>query len=140
MYCSNCGAGDQTSKTYCRHCGKWIGHAPPEERVTVMIVFNALSALFAAISAIALFLTYLGQPTAKWSIYLAATFCTIIWVYQSLSFAFALNLRTRLRQGQETSAEIAARKAAALPAADSSTFINAPSVTENTTELLERRS
>ena len=140
MYCSNCGAPEQSSQTYCRQCGKWIGTGPPEERMTVMIVFNALSAVFGAAAAIALFVTYLGQPTAKWSIYVAATFCLIISVYQTLSFFFAMNLRSRLKQGQNRDLEIQANKVRELPQGDSSSLIKSRSVTENTTELLERKS
>jgi len=141
MFCSNCGAHDQTAKSYCRHCGKWIGKAPPEERLTVMIVFNALSAIFGATAAIALFATYFGTPVAKWSIYVAFTFCVIISVYQTLSFVFALNMRQRLKQGQERDSPdtIKSNNVRALPEADLSSNIPVSSVTENTTELLERK-
>ncbi|PWT91963.1 MAG: hypothetical protein C5B55_07195 [Blastocatellia bacterium] len=107
----------------------------------VMIVFNGLSALFGLISAIALFSTYLGGTTAKWSVYLAATFCTIISVYQTLSFFFALNLRRRMREGQSFDV-IEFRESpdrAELPPPDNSQFVPVGSVTENTTELLERK-
>lgn len=141
MYCSHCGAPEQNSKTYCRQCGKWIGSAPPEERLTVMIVFNALSAVFAAASAIALFVTYLGKASAQWSIYLAATFCLIISVYQTLSFFFALDLRRRLKMGQKENSSLGPRRQAdELPPGDTSNFVGLTSVTENTTELLERKS
>jgi hypothetical protein len=138
MYCSNCGAPEQTPKTYCRHCGTWIGSGRPEERITVMIVFNALSALFASIAAIVLFLTQFGRLSATWAINLAATFCLIISVYQTLSFLFALNLRSRLKQGQETPTKIESRSVLELKEADSAAFIRPHTVTENTTELLER--
>ncbi len=141
MYCSNCGTGDQQVKTYCRRCGKWIGTAPPEDRLTVMIVFNALSALFGAAAAVALFVIYLGTASAKWLIYVAATFCLIISVYQTLSFFFALNLRTRIKQGQdkETPALGPPHKVDELSEADTSGMIGVRSVTENTTDLLERK-
>ncbi len=139
MYCSNCGTPEQTAKTYCRKCGKWIGTGPPEERMTVMIVFNALSAVFGVAAAIALYLTYFGDKAAKWSVYVAATFCLIISVYQTLSFLFALNLRSRLKQGQASSTELGSKDIRELPEADASMFVQPKSVTENTTELLERR-
>jgi hypothetical protein len=138
MYCSNCGASEQTPKTYCRHCGTWIGSGRPEERITVMIVFNALSALFAAVAAIVLLLTQSGRFSATWAINLAATFCLIIWVYQTLSFLFALNLRNRLKQGHENPAKIESRTVLELKEADNAAFIRPQTVTENTTELLER--
>lgn len=65
-----------------------------------MILFNALKRRFGVISAIALFATYLGSPTAQWSIYLAATSYLIISAYQTLSFFLALNIRRRLKQGR----------------------------------------
>src|SRR6478672_2607076 len=118
MYCSNCGTPEQIAKTYCRKCGKWIGTGAPEERMTVMIVFNLLSAIFGAAAAIALYSTYFGDKTAKWSVYVAATFCLIISVYQTLSFFFALNLRSRLKQGQGTPAKIESRGMLELKEAD----------------------
>lgn len=139
MYCSNCGASEQTPKTYCRHCGTWIGTGRPEERIIVMIVFNALSALFAAIAAIVLFVTQSGRLSATWAINLAATFCLIISVYQTLSFLFALNLRSRLKQGQGTPAQIESSRVLELKEADNAAFIQPHTVTENTTELLERK-
>src|SRR5258705_6218071 len=142
MYCSNCGSAEQAAKAYCRQCGKWIGTGPPEERIIVMIVFNALSAVFGAAAAVALFVTYFGSPAAKWSVYLAATFCVIISVYQTLSFFFALSLRQRLREGhkKEVYSLGQSQKVDELSQADGSQFIGVPSATENTTELLERKS
>ncbi|HYN24005.1 MAG TPA: hypothetical protein VES69_03065 [Pyrinomonadaceae bacterium] len=137
MYCANCGADDQDSKTYCRQCGKWIGASPPEARMTVMIVFNALSALFGAASAIALY-SNLGKG-AEWPIQLAGTFCIVISVYQTISFLFALSLRMRLKQERDKRELDPPREVPALRAADTSQFVRAPSVTESTTELLERK-
>lgn len=142
MFCTSCGASEQSSQTYCRKCGKWIGVGPPDERLTVMIVFNALSALFGLASAFALWITYIGRGlNPQWSIYVAFTFCLVISVYQILSAFFAVNLRRRLKQGQtiEGSALRVTRITNELPAADRSAFIPVTSVTENTTELLERK-
>jgi hypothetical protein len=101
-----------------------------------MIIFNALSALFGA-SAIAL----LSNTTegAEWPINLAATFCLIISVYQTNWFIFALGLRTRPKRGKDQSELDSPREVSALRAADTSQFVRPPSVTENTTELLERK-
>ena len=106
-----------------------------------MIVFNALSALFGIASAIALWMTYVGTVGAQWSIYVAFTFCLAISVYQILSALFALNLRRRLKQGQKLEvAELReSRTTNELPRADVSNLVPVTSVTENTTELLERK-
>jgi hypothetical protein len=137
MYCMHCGADEQQSKAYCRHCGKWIGSSAPEERITVMIIFNGLSALFGAASAIAL----LSNSTkgAEWPVNLAATFCLIISVYQTICFIFALGLRRRLKRGKDQSDLDSPREIPILQAADTSQFVRPPSVIENTTELLERK-
>ena len=141
MYCNTCGASEQLAKTYCRKCGEWIGSSPPEGRLNVMITFNALSAVFAAASSIALFATYLGSETAKWSIYMAASLCLIISVYQSLSFVFAVDMKRRIKQAREQ--KIVALKDPAvtreLPPGREDAFISVPSVTDHTTELLERK-
>jgi hypothetical protein len=107
--------------------------------MTVMIVFNALSALFGAASAIALFSSNLGA--AEWPINMAATFCLIISVYQTISFCFALNFRMRLRKGHDKdSRELEQpREMPGLRSATTSEFVDVPRVTENTTELLERQ-
>jgi len=68
---SDCGASDQTPKSYCRRCGEWLADragrssAKPEQRMNVMVVFNALSALMTLFAAIALYATYLDTPEAK---------------------------------------------------------------------------
>ena len=85
-------------------------------------------------------MTESGRLAATWAINLAATFCLIISVYQTLSFLFALNLRSRLKQGHETPAKIGSRSLLELKEADNAAFLQPHTVTENTTELLERKS
>jgi hypothetical protein len=140
MFCANCGADEQKTKTYCRHCGTWIGTAPPEERLSVMILFNLLSAVLSAAVSVLLYITNIGRPFAHWSTYVAATLCLSVAVYQSLSFIFALNLRKRLKQGKSNNLEVGPGRHYELPAGDISQFIRPESVTENTTELLEQKS
>jgi hypothetical protein len=139
MRCTHCGADEQQSRAYCRHCGKWIGISAPEERMAVMIIFNALSAIFGAVSAIALFGNL--NSGAQWPIYLAGAFCVIISVYQTISFIFAFSLQMRLKRARakdESELDLA-HEVPALRPANTSQFIVAPSVTENTTELLESK-
>jgi len=95
----------------------------------------------ALISAIALYVTYLGSGDAKWSVYLAAAFCLCIAGWQVSSFAVAMKLRRRLKQSRETTlsaAELTGKKTSpALESGESRLFISPPTVTGNTTELLE---
>jgi hypothetical protein len=150
MFCPNCGAADQSPSAYCKRCGEWLadkksfgrrGGSKPEERITTMIAFNGLSALLALFSAIALYATYLNTPEAKWSIYVAGACCFVIAIHQMISMAFALELRLRLKRSQDRAGQAieleAGDSVAALGNGKTTQFVEAPLVTENTTELLE---
>src|SRR3977135_755208 len=150
MFCPNCGAADQSPNAYCKRCGEWLadktsfggrGASKPEQRITTMIVFNGLSVVLALFSAIALYATYLNTPEAKWSVYVAGACCFVIAIHQMISLAFALELKLRLKRihtdaGQGVVPE-AADSVPALGSGDRTEFVDARSVTENTTELLE---
>ena len=141
MFCTHCGAGEQRNKAYCKRCGKWLGASPPEKRLIVMLVFNLLSALFGAASALALFATYLGTTAAKPAVYVAATFCIIISVYQTISFFFTLNLMLRSKRARTDTQQIKDLKEPGqlphLEAARTDGLVDIPSVTENTTSILD---
>ena len=150
MFCPNCGASDQSPNAYCKRCGEWLadkksfsgrGGSKPEERMTVMLVFNSLSALLALFSAIALYATYLNTLEAKWSVYVAGACCFVIAIHQMLSFAFALELKLRLKRGHTKDRQAIGSETggsvAALRGGETTQFIDGQSVTEQTTELLE---
>ncbi len=106
-----------------------------------MIVFNGLSALLALFSAIALYATYLNTPEAKWSVYVAGACCLVVAIHQMLSMAFALELKLRLKRSHTNAGRAieleAGDSVVALDGGKTTQFVNAPLVTENTTELLE---
>ena len=150
MFCPACGAADQSPNAYCKRCGEWLADkksfggrsaSKPEQRMTSMIVFNGLSSLLALFSAIALYATYLNTPEAKWSIYVAGACCFVIAIHQMISMGFALELKFRLKRGQSDAGPASISQAgdpvAALDSGKTSQFVDAPLVTENTTELLE---
>lgn len=150
MFCPNCGAADQNANAYCKRCGQWLadkksfgghGASRPEQRMTSMIVFNGLSALLALFSAIALYATYLNTPEAKWSVYVAGACCFVITIHQLISLAFALEIKLRLKRGKtdigQPSITEAGNNFGALGDGKTTPFIDAGSVTESTTELLE---
>ena len=147
MFCPNCGAADQNSNAYCRRCGEWLidqksarKHGTrPEDQIKTMLIFNGTSALFALISAVALYASYLGTPEIKWSIYLAGSFCSVIAVHQTVSAFFALGLRKKFKRirGKSTAAIQQHTGPALLADAETAPMVGAPSVTETTTELLE---
>ena len=149
MFCPNCGAADQSPNAYCKRCGEWLADkksfggraaSKPEQRMTSMIVFNGLSALLALFSAIALYATYLDTPEAKWSVYVAGACCFVIAIHQMISMGFALELKLRLKRGHtdagQTVVPEAAKSIPALGSGETTEFVDARSVTENTTELL----
>ena len=150
MFCPSCGAADQSPNAYCKRCGEWLadkksfggrGASKPEERMTVMIVFNGLSALLALFSAISLYATYLNTPEAKWSVYVAGACCLVIAIHQMIGMAFAIELKLRLKRGHTDAGQAIVLEAvdsvAALGSGETTQFVEAPLVTENTTELLE---
>jgi hypothetical protein len=148
MFCPNCGTADQNSNAYCRRCGLWLSDqnpiksrtaSRPEDKLKAMLIFNGLSAVFALTSAIALYATYLGTPEGKWSVYVAGAFCLVVAVYQTVSFFYALQFRRRFKRGREGSERTIEPKTEGLQYDGGITaqLEERPSVTENTTELLE---
>jgi len=151
MYCSNCGAEAQLANAFCKRCGEWLpdmkaksrvafGGETPQQNIATGLFMSAMSAVAALISAIALYATYLGSGDAKWSVYLAAAFCLCIAGWQASSFAVTMKLRKRMKKSREvssTSQLTGDNTPPALKAGDFSAFVNTPTVTENTTELLE---
>jgi hypothetical protein len=150
MFCPACGAADQSPTAYCKRCGEWLadkksfggrGASKPEERIRTMIVFNGLSAVLALFSAIALYATYLNTPEAKWSVYVAGACCFVIAIHQMVTLSFALELKLRLKRGRTDARQATELEAddsfAALANGKTTQFVDAPLVTENTTELLE---
>ena len=152
MNCPYCGTAEQNADAYCRRCGEWLsshgvrhsgGRGSPTGRLSVMLVFNALSAVFALVSVVTLWTTYLGRAEAKWSIYIAGALCIVIAVHQAISFAFALKLKLRLSRGlvrPGADGGAAPRQPVrVLESRSAEEIIELPSVTEGTTELLPRR-
>ena len=150
MYCHKCGAANQTANAYCKSCGEWLriinktrnrfGDETPPQQLLVSLFMSVFSTLAALISAIALYITYIGSGDARWSVYLASAFCLCIAGWQASSFFTTLRLRKRLNSNRASAAAPAEltepKSAPALNAADLSAFVEVTSVTENSTELL----
>ena len=149
MFCPSCGAGEQSPNAYCKRCGQWLADQvsgrgrtakTPAEKMKVMLVFNGLSAMFALCSAIALYAS-IDTPHAKVAMLVAGAFCGVIAVHQMVSFFFTLQLRQRFNRGRGDSAQAigsaAGGRVASLSSGQTTEFISAQSVTENSTELLE---
>ncbi len=151
IFCSICGADSQSPNAYCKRCGEWLpdmsartriafGGETPLQNIFTGLFMSGLSTLAALFSAIALYATYLGSGDAKWSIYVTAAICLCIAGWQASSFIVGLKLRRRLRKGREapaTAPELGSGTSPGLNPADMTSFVNAPNITEHTTELLE---
>ena len=147
-----CGANDQTANAYCKRCGEWLpdmkartriafGGETPQQNIVTGLFMCALSSLAALFSAIALYATYLGSGEAKWSVYATAAICLCIAGWQASSFVVSLKLRQRLKGTRDTlvaATELGAKRPTqVLDAGATTAFVSVPSVTENTTGLLE---
>ena len=162
MFCPTCGAGEQRADAYCTRCGQWLqdanaaqGHwhpvfrraRTPEQRMRMMLVFNAMDAALALAAMILLYSTQAGRAEQQPHVFLAAAFCIVIAAHQIISLIINLKIQRRLKRARDEKAAealaagtnaTAAGATPALNAADAELFINARgSVTENTTELLE---
>ncbi|HEX8458913.1 MAG TPA: hypothetical protein VF656_16585 [Pyrinomonadaceae bacterium] len=171
MFCPTCGAAEQRPDAYCTRCGEWLadpaaaqGHwhpvfrraRTPEQRMKMILVFNALDALLAVASAAILYATQAGAEHPSSHIYLVATFCVVIATHQIVSLIVNLKNRQRLKRahddkgdgkgadkGKSAALEGETNSGArALNPADAGLFVDArrggnSSVTENTTELLD---
>jgi len=160
MFCPTCGAGEQRADAYCTRCGQWLtdanaaqGHwhpvmrraRTPEQRMRMMLIFNAMDAALALAAAILLFSTRAGRGAdAQAHVFIAAAFCLVIAVHQAVSLLINLKIQQRLKRARtEKAAEAIAGGTYAgitpeLNAGDSGLFTNARGgVTENTTELLD---
>lgn len=152
MFCPSCGADSQRANSYCKRCGEWLpdinartrsgfGGQTPQQNIFTNLFMSAISTLAALLSAIALYATYLGSGDARWSVYLAAAFCLCIAGWQTSSFFITLKLRRRLKKGREETTEVEQlqkqRSPSALNPGDPNALIEMPSVTENTTRVLD---
>ena len=156
MFCPKCGAADQNTDSYCKRCGEWLPDMShlgrrhgrlkartPEQRNRKMRVLESISALMALSSAIIIFLVLAGKLD-KDLLNLAAQLCICTAIFQAVNFAIGRSLQKRLKQGRGSSSDdgraisfAVTEDAPQLNQGDAGQFIPAPSVTENTTAILE---
>jgi hypothetical protein len=146
-----CGAERQSANAYCKRCGEWLpdiktrtrntfGGETPQQNIIASQFMSVLSIVASLFSAIALYATYLGTGDAKWSVYVAAAFCLCIAGWQASSFLVSLKLQRRLKKGRQSPSQTqleTQRSSPALNPANMTDFVTPPSVTENTTRILE---
>lgn len=154
MFCSKCGAADQSADSYCKRCGEWLPDTErlgrrrgrirartPEQRHQKMRIVEAMSAL-AALSSAVIILAVLAGKVDRPALVLAADLCFVTVIFQAINFLIGHSLQKRLRQGRDESERSgiieAGTSQAQLNRADTGNLVRAASsVTEGTTELLE---
>ena len=151
MFCPKCGVGDQSAESYCRRCGEWLPDMrlrarrrlfrprTREQKIRKMRLLEILSAGLAFASAAMIF--YFPKSQGDMSLLnLAGAFCLIIALYQVANFYFGLTLQPKRGKNQIEDGRQIERKTKDLPYSlneqSENEFIELPSITESTTELL----
>jgi hypothetical protein len=150
MFCPKCGVGDQSAESYCRRCGKWLPDMEgrtrprlfprtPKQKIRKMRVLEIMSAALALAAAAMIF--YFPSSQGDMSLLnLAGTFCVAIALYQAVNFYFGLTLHPKRGKNEvEGGGEIPIdTKELPQPFIEQGEkeFIELPSITENTTDLL----
>lgn len=144
MFCPACGASASIESVYCKRCGELLPGSQNRQlknSFLLMPYFNALCALLAAVSFIALLVAF-PNDSGGWAVAVAGVSCFLIAAYQFLTFVMSLRLRQRFLKGRGQTKELLKEQGTEsnerlLRAGEETEFVRAPSVTENTTELLE---
>lgn len=158
MFCPKCGKDEQTANAYCRNCGEWLpdfnkltkptfGYDTPVQNVNTTIVFNIISALFAAFVIFAVYSVAFGFGVPNLGgyyatlLFIAGACVTCIFGWQITSIFISLKLRRRISRREKIEFKhadnlIQASGQNALPA-DMSNFVAPYRTTEQTTTELE---
>lgn len=151
IFCSRCGASGQRYESYCRSCGEWLPdpsaamtprgrmrRLSPERKQRRMRALELLSAAAALASGL-LTLAVLSGASLELLV-VAMVLCFAIVGWQLVTFFMGRSIQAKRGQESEGEATLPAAQAAARPtlnAADTRDLVQPPSVTENTTALLD---
>ncbi|MDQ2746854.1 MAG: hypothetical protein M3T96_06310 [Acidobacteriota bacterium] len=161
MFCPNCGKSDQSFNTYCRQCGEFLpdysikkrgftmGGDTPEEQIRANLILNFLSGMVSLILAILLYANFWNQTGTSAVIYLTAAFLLAMCGWQFSTFRVGLKLKKtfearkkndkfELSQSSKSNVFQSAKTAELLNEANFSDVVP-PSVTENTTRMLDEK-
>jgi predicted nucleic acid-binding Zn ribbon protein len=144
IFCPACGASSESDNVYCKRCGQLLPGSQNRQLKNSFLLLpylSALCALLAAVSFIALLVAF-PNDSGGWAVAIAGISCFLIAVYQLLTFVMSLRLRRRFLKGRGEAIDLTEEPGTEkverlLDAGDSTEFVRAHSVTENTTELLE---
>ena len=152
IFCSRCGAAGQRVESYCRSCGEWLPdplaaltprgrmrRLSPERKQRRMRALELLSAAAALVSGLLTLAVLTGASLELLVVAMVLCFAVVGW--QMVTFFMGRSIQPR--RGQEPAeggATLPAAQAGARPtlnAADTRDLVRPPSVTENTTALLD---
>lgn len=155
IFCSRCGAHGQRVESYCRNCGEWLPdpaaagrrrgrlrHLSPERKQRRMRALELLSAAAALVAGLIALAVLTGADVGLLVIAVILCFAVVAW--QAVTFYMGRSIQVRRGQGpveggRELQAAHVAQAGArpSLDAADMGDLVPPPSVTDNTTALLD---
>ena len=153
IFCSKCGAAGQKAGAYCRSCGEWLPDPTavarlgprglrglsPERKQRRIYTLELLSALAAAAAALITLGVHFGLHPDLLRV--TVLLCLLVVAWQAVAFLIGRSLQGRQgRESDEGGHALPAPRGAAAPAlneADTADLLRPPSVTENTTALLD---
>lgn len=153
IFCARCGASGQKTEAYCRSCGEWLPDpaagrlgpgrlrgVSPEGKQRRIYLLQLLSALAAAAAGLLTLAVLFG---AHRDVLLIPTLlCFVVVAWQVVASFLGRSIQARRSQelagGNTTLPAAQGQARPALGAAETADLIRPPSVTENTTALLDR--
>jgi hypothetical protein len=152
LFCSKCGAPGQRVESYCRNCGEWLPdpaaaltprgrlrRLSPERKQRRMRLLELLSAIAALVSGFITLAVLSGADFELLVVPMILSFVVVGW--QTVAFFMGRSIQGR--RGQDSAEGGPALPIAqadvrsALNPADTRDLVRPPSVTENTTALLD---
>jgi hypothetical protein len=152
IFCPRCGTPGQRVESYCRSCGEWLAdpaaaltprgrlrRLSPERKQRRMRVLELLSAIAALVSGLLTLRVLIGADLELLVAAMILSFVVVGW--QMVAFFMGRSIQGR--RGQDSAEGGPAPPAAqtdvrpALNPADTRDLVRPPSVTENTTALLD---
>jgi hypothetical protein len=148
IFCSKCGAPGQRVESYCRSCGEWLPdpavawhphgklrRLSPERKQRRMRALELLSATAALVSGIVTVSVHGGAGRGLLIIPIILCFAVVAW--QAVAFFLGSSLQGRRTRGGTTFPAAQGGSRPTLNSADTRDLVPPPSVTENTTVLLD---
>ena len=151
MFCSNCGAAEQTPDTYCRSCGDFLEHRTTGSRLAFggrtpqqnLTSINILSLVAAIISIHAGVWMYLTHFNVRFVLYLGAAvlLCNAIWHFSNFVVSTKLERRLKKAKGDLTAepAQVSAAETRELLPTGTQPDAIPLSITESTTRDLKQK-